>query len=87
MLFTVKSLSVNLGFPSCPGKVRGGRWELGVVGGGGKGAELWEEPSQSSFRREKPIGTHGTGGQGIVFERLASSNAVDRTGAAKETAC
>lgn len=35
MLFTVKSLSVNLGFPSCPGKVRGGRWELGVAGGGG----------------------------------------------------
>lgn len=86
MLFTVKSLSVNLGFPSCPGKVRGGRWELGVAGGGG--AELWEEPSQSSFRRrEKLIGTHGSGGQGIVFERLASSNAVDTTGAAKETAC
>lgn len=51
-------------------------------------AELWDEPSQISFRRrEKHIGTHSSGGLGLAFERLASSDAVDRSGAAEEKAC
>lgn len=85
-VYCKKSLS-EFGISQLPWKGQRGEVGAGSSWGGGKGAELWEEPSQSSFRREKPIGTHGTGGQGIVFERLASSNAVDTTGAAKETAC